>query len=578
MFEELDRVDLAGMSDDTLISAVTAATRSEAAAAARRLALVAEVTARQCDDEDDICAHQLIDGWAYAKAQVGAACNLSPWAASKQMRIAQALRDRLPRTAGMFAKGLVSAAVVDSITWRTRLVTDADALALIDAGIAGSATEFGTLSEKGLIEAVDYWVHKFDPCAVIRSQTAARDRCIEFGDRDDADGVVSFWGRMRVTDAQISDTRLDELADGVCDNDPRTKRERRADAVAAVLAGAQRLTCLCGNPDCAGSGKDPRAGGVTIYVFPEQAPDTGHGAPPVPDPQPAAPSPAPTGPTPVSPATDSTSSHEQPAAESGAPDQPTPAAPAARFGSGAGISLDGAIIPARLLAELAAGGATVRTLAHAGNLGTEPRYRPSAKLAAFVRMRSMTCCFPGCGRPAHKTDLDHVTPWPAGATHPGNLRPLCREHHLLKTMRSGWTPSAHADGSTTWTAPTGHRYTTTPGAAILFPHFNIDTPVPRVRRISLIGDPAGRGSAIPRRHRTRAQTREQRVNAERTRNAAELSLQLMREQIAREDSARTEKAGMAKPGGAQGRAAGYFDTGPTFPGVDPFTDADPPPF
>ncbi|MGK2853171.1 MAG: hypothetical protein ACSLE3_03540, partial [Microbacteriaceae bacterium] len=70
------------MSDETLISAVTDATRTEASAAARRLAVVAEVTARQCDDEDDGIAHQVIDGWAYAKAQVAAACNLGSYAAN----------------------------------------------------------------------------------------------------------------------------------------------------------------------------------------------------------------------------------------------------------------------------------------------------------------------------------------------------------------------------------------------------------------------------------------------------------------------------------------------------------------
>ncbi|PEG51143.1 HNH endonuclease, partial [Mycolicibacterium diernhoferi] len=69
-----DRVALAGMGDEELISALTAATRGEAAMAARRLALVAEVTARQCEDEDDVIAHQVVDGWAFAKAQVGAAC------------------------------------------------------------------------------------------------------------------------------------------------------------------------------------------------------------------------------------------------------------------------------------------------------------------------------------------------------------------------------------------------------------------------------------------------------------------------------------------------------------------------
>src|SRR5688500_7700607 len=128
MFEGLDRVAIAGLSDEALISAVTAMTQTEAMAAAQRLALVGEVVARQCDDEDDGIAHQVIDGWAWAQAAVAAACNLNPYAASKQMRIAQALRDRLPRTAALFAKGAISAAVVDAITWRTHLVDDDNAL------------------------------------------------------------------------------------------------------------------------------------------------------------------------------------------------------------------------------------------------------------------------------------------------------------------------------------------------------------------------------------------------------------------------------------------------------------------
>ena len=106
-----DRVGLAGMSDEELISALTAATRAEAIAAADRLALIAEVTARQCDDEDDGSAHAVIDGWAYAKAQVSAACNLGEHAASTQMHIGRALRERLPRTAAVFATGAVSTKV-----------------------------------------------------------------------------------------------------------------------------------------------------------------------------------------------------------------------------------------------------------------------------------------------------------------------------------------------------------------------------------------------------------------------------------------------------------------------------------
>ncbi|MDO3400403.1 DUF222 domain-containing protein [Mycolicibacterium neoaurum] len=521
--------ELSGLSDEALIAEVADATRAEAAAAARRLAAIAEVTARHCEDEDESSALKLIDGWALAKAEISAACTLGPRAASAQMRIAMALRDRLPRTAEVFAQGVVSAKVIAGITWRTQLVCDEEALALIDAGIAGTAHQYGALSEAALIRAVDFWVHKFDPVAVIRSKAAARDRYIDFGDRDDPDGVVSFWGRMRTTDAAISDTRLNDLARGVCDGDPRTVAERRADALAAVLAGADRLTCLCGNPDCAGSGKDPRAGAVTIYVLTGQDPDTGHGAKPDAGPTPES------GPVPAAP----DDVEEQPAAEVPAakegggadprPAEPRPTAPAARTRLSAGITLDGAIIPAHLLADLIATGAKVRPLSSATDLGSEPRYRPSTKLAAYVRMTAMTCCFPGCGKPAQRCDLDHVTPWPAGATHPGNLRPLCREHHLLKTMKTGWTPTAHPDCTTEWTAPSGHRYATMPLGPVLFPHNRSDVEIPRTRHITVIDQP-DREPDIPRRQRTRQHDRDYRINAERTRNARELALENARGQ------------------------------------------------
>lgn len=230
-----------------------------------------------------------------------------------------------------------------------------------------------------MIRAVDYWVHRYDPLAVIRSKAAAKDRFIEFGDKDDPDGVVSFWGRMRATDAKITDARADELADSVCAEDPRTKRERRADAVAAAMAGADRLTCLCDNPDCAGSGKDPRAGAVNIYVLTGQQPDTGHGTPPHTGPTGPTP-PAPNGPDPEQPPEEPAADTEQPAPGEAPEAEPeSPAAPAAQYtapGAGAGICLDGDIIPADLIADLVNGGAKVRFLSSPEDLGSEPRYRP----------------------------------------------------------------------------------------------------------------------------------------------------------------------------------------------------------
>ncbi|MDO0974906.1 HNH endonuclease signature motif containing protein [Mycolicibacterium frederiksbergense] len=264
-----------------------------------------------------------------------------------------------------------------------------------------------------------------------------------------------------------------------------------------------------------GSGKDPRAGALTIYALTDQVPtasedsprQTRPGAAGTPDSEPIA--------------TEAAPEQEEPEPTAPAADT-QPAAPAACNPS-PGVMLDGAIIPAAMLAELIAAGATIKPLSEIADLPAESRYRPSTALTAFVRMRAMTCSFPGCNRAAHRCDLDHITPWPAGATHPGNLGPLCRLHHLVKTF-GGWTPTAQSDGTTHWTAPTGHSYAKAPGAAILFPHWNIQTPIPRKRAITLIND-HDRDTKMPVRQRTRVQDRAQRITTERARNQLQRALE-----------------------------------------------------
>lgn len=512
MFELLDRPVLSEFTDAALIDSLEHHTRTEAAEAAQRLAVIAEIVARHCDDEDETSAHLAIDGWETATAAVSAACNLSRRAASAQMRIAQALRERLPKVAAVFARGDLSANVISTITWRTQLVTDDNALALIDTALAGAATTYGALTATKAEQAIDVWVEKFDPAAVRRTRTAARDRDIHFGDPDDPNGTVSIWGRLLATDAALLKNLLNTMVRGVCDNDPRTTGQRRSDALGAVGAGADHLTCQCGNPDCDATGVDPRSRAAVIYLLAQILPTRADGThddegdddegPDAAD-QPAAP---------VQPPRDPRI-HGEPAPG----DQAADSAPAVT--GGPAVILGGGIVPAPLLAELIATGATVKYLTNSEDLTTETRYRPSTKLAAYVRTRDLICMFPGCGVSAHHCDLDHVDPWPSGATHPGNLGAKCRTHHLIKTFNTGedgWTDVQHPDGSHTWTSPTGHIYHTTPFSRILFPDSTTHTPASPQSPTST--GATDRRMKMPVRQNTRQQTRTQRINTERRLN------------------------------------------------------------
>ncbi|BCI53857.1 hypothetical protein NIIDNTM18_31350 [Mycolicibacterium litorale] len=472
MFDDLD--------DAALVAAIESHTRAEAAAGAARRASIAELVRRRGADSDDDERHRwACDLWTFTAAEVSAAMGVSARAASSEMRIGLTLRDHLPAVAALYADGALSSRIASTITWRTRFVVDDDVWRRLDEAIASRAAGWGSLSASKLEKAIDGWVDRFDPAAVVRTEVAARDRDIAIGWSDDPTVTTSVYGRLMATDAEILKRRLAQMSAGVCDNDPRTVKQRRADALGALAAGAEHLACLCGADDCSAAQRDAVAEAVCVYVVADAAavaaaPDPGlHG------------------------------------------DKSTSAPPPRD--DGMALLMGAGPIPSSLLTEMIRRGANVVPVRPPGP-GPEPRYRPSTALDRFVRVRDLTCRFPGCDRPAMLADVDHTVPYPDGATHASDLKCLCREHHLLKTFWSGpggWADQQLPDGTVVWTSPAGRTYRTSPGSRFWFPGWNTTTaglgPPQRKRR------PAAGGVTMPKRRRTRAAARRDRIEAHRNR-------------------------------------------------------------
>ncbi|OBF42266.1 hypothetical protein A5724_00630 [Mycobacterium sp. ACS1612] len=465
--------------DATVVAAIEEGARAEAAAGARRLAAIAELARRRVDDDDER-AKWVFDGWASAAAEVAAAMTVGHRRASAQMRIAVALRDRLPRVAALYVQGAVSSRVVSAITWRTQLVEDPDALALIDAAVAEGATKWGPLSEERLDQAIDAWIFRFDPAAVRRSESSTRTRDFVVGDLDDPAETTSVWGRLLTPHAAVLKRRVAQMIQGVCENDPRSMGERRSDAAGAIVTGNSRLACQCGSPTC--PARDvPSSSNVVIRVLAEQST--------------------------VEAAT--ASANDVTVAEGEKQESTAASAPALIVGEG--------VVPTSVLAQLIRDGAKVRPI-FLPSEEPEPHYRPSAELAEFVRMRDLYCRAPGCDVPADRCDIDHTIPHPIGPTHASNLKCLCRTNHLMKTF-GGWRDIQLPDGTVIWISPSGRKYITKPGSRLFFETWDIttaDLPPPSI----VVPNTGDRGLMMPRRRRTRAAEYAAWVKAERARNQA----------------------------------------------------------
>jgi Domain of unknown function (DUF222) len=443
-----------------LLAQAHGCSRAENQAVAAQLTAIGRLFAyrlARCAENDDWA----VDTEAAVSAEVAAELRISQGLAASRVRYARALRERLPRVGEVFAAGDIDFRTFQTLVYRTDLITDSDVLAAVDGQLAGNVTRWPSMTRGRLGAQVDKIVAKADADAVRRRRECAEDREVWIGDI--GEGLARIEGSLLAPDAHALEKRLNALAATVCDHDPRSRQQRRADALGALAAGADRLGCRCGRPDCA-AGTRSAAGPVVIHVIAEQATLDGHGG--------------------------------APACELGA------------YG----------LIPPELVAELAASAKQV-PLVHPADTPPEPGYLPSKALADFVRCRDLTCRWPGCDCPAVACDIDHTIPYVRGGpTHASNLKCYCRTHHLVKTFW-GWREQQLADATLILTSPAGCTYVTTPGSALLFPGLCRATGAVAAPEADQPADYCDqRGAMMPTRRRTRAQDRAGRIATERRRN------------------------------------------------------------
>jgi hypothetical protein len=464
----------AAVDDAGVVDAITVAARQQNATCGRELAAIGELYARRAPADDSDRLNWAIDGHENVVAEVAAALGISRGRARGRLRYAIALRERLPRIAEVFARGLIDFRLMAAVVSRTELVENPDLIAKLDVAIARHAPKWMRLSEPKLFERIDLWILRFDPAGGRVPVERTEDRYVEIAPTDV--GLAGIWAQLHATDGAALDQKLDALAETVCAADPRTKKQRRADALGALVAGLSVMCCRCESPECSAAQRRPSSQ-VVIHVLAEQPTISG---------------------------------------DSQAPG----------FLPGFGP------LPSSTLRDITAT-AKMKPLVMPSTK-PEPGYRPSAALAEFVRLRDLTCRFPGCDEPAEACDIDHTVPFPMGHTHPSNCKLLCRYHHLLKTFYTGvggWADRQRADGTVEWTSPTGHVYTTEPGASFFFPVLASSTGE-LVSSTTMPVPGHNRGLMMPGRRRTRAAERAARIAYERGINEARIAAEAARKRIA----------------------------------------------
>lgn len=452
-----------GLGVGELLDVVREARSAERVAVARTVLAVGRFSLQRFAAMGNTHDSWCVDDWDVIGAEVAAELGISRRRACSLMDYGRALIEQMPRLGEVFLAGEVDFRVIRIIDFRCGLVVDEQVMAAIDEMVAHRAPSWNKLSDKRVAQLVDWMVLDVDPEALRVAKDRDEDRYIQI--EPGKSGMADIWGALRVVDGAALDATLSAVAATVCGQDPRTARQRRADALMALVNGDSVLACQCGSPRCAPADREAGSAAVVIHVIAENATLNGHAGTP-------------------------------------------------GYVAGFGPVPAGAVRQAAATAKLVPVNIPEDLLA-------QPRYRPSGALAGFIRCRDLMCRWPGCDEPAWTTDIDHTVPYPVGVTHPSNTACYCRFHHLLKTFHGGpdgWTVQQRPDGTICFTSPSGRDHLTEPLGAQLFP--TLATPTGELAETTAPVLSPWRGLAMPKRKRTRAQDRAYRIQHERNLNAA----------------------------------------------------------
>lgn len=359
------------------------------------------------------------DGLERAIAEVGAILTVTPARAKALIVAGDAARYRLVFTASTLAEGRIDLDRFLGAVKRTDLCSP-EAITDIDAHLAGAILDNPPMSTRRFTTLVDSLIARWDPEADRRqAERNMADRKVTVTPDRFARGNSRLGASLPAMDGAAVDAKLNELADSVHSGDPRTRQQRRADALVALAKGRTALPCLC---------------------------EACTAVPDVDEDRLAAP-------------TESGSQGARPmfhivvnlSTLLGLDNDPG-------FLDGHGI-IDAASMRS-LLAEAERSYINPHTKQPAEQA---TKYTPSKKLINLVKAGELCCAFPGCNAPVWTADIDHTNPFDhrnptaGGRTVLGNLKPLCRFHHRIKTFTS-WQDYQDDLGHSWYLSPTGHEF------------------------------------------------------------------------------------------------------------------------